>query len=88
MGYYTTYTLQIHKDPDNQLKDIMDKFGDIITPDLLEGYEDKWYDCEEDMTKISKEYPKVLFEIQGIGEETFDIWSCYFCNGKSHYRKI
>lgn len=88
MGYYTTYTLQIHKDPDNQFKDIMDKFGGIITPDLLDGYEDKWYDWEEDMIKISKSYPKVLFEIQGVGEETFDVWSCYFCNGKSHYREI
>jgi len=44
--------------------------------------ETKWYEHEADMKKISKEYPDVIFELSGEGEESGDVWKKYFVNGK------
>lgn len=42
----------------------------------------KWYEHEEDMKKVSKEYPETIFVLEGDGEESGDIWKKYFMNGK------
>jgi hypothetical protein len=44
--------------------------------------ETKWYEHEEHMRKISLQYPDVIFELRGEGEESGDIWVKYFVNGK------
>ena len=41
-----------------------------------------WYDHDNDMKALSKEFPDVLFTLHGIGEEAGDIWVKYFRNGK------
>jgi hypothetical protein len=42
----------------------------------------KWYEHADDMIKISKKYPDVLFILSGEGEESGDIWKEYFYKGK------
>jgi hypothetical protein len=42
----------------------------------------KWYNHEEDMITLSKEYPNILFVLEGIGEEFPDAWRKWFHNGQ------
>lgn len=48
----------------------------------FEGEPIKWYNIEEDCTKVSKMNPNVLFYVDGEGEEAGDIWRCFFFNGQ------
>jgi hypothetical protein len=42
----------------------------------------KWYEHEEDVRKLSAEYPDVVFVLDGEGEEAGDVWRKFFLNGK------
>ena len=42
----------------------------------------KWYSCENDMRRISSQYPNYVFKVSGEGEEAGDLWVRYFSNGK------
>jgi hypothetical protein len=44
--------------------------------------EGKWYDHEEDMEKISSQFPGILFVLKGEGDESDDLWKNYFLNGQ------
>jgi hypothetical protein len=46
------------------------------------GQECKWYSHQEDMKKLSKKFKDALFELEGKGEESGDIWKEYYKNGK------
>jgi hypothetical protein len=90
MGYYTNYSLEV-RDAD---KDVIDAVEHIILEDdqdtwyaLQEGLdtfgeECKWYDHDEDMKKLSIQFPKALFVLTGDGEESGDQWITYYRNGK------
>jgi len=41
-----------------------------------------WYDHQDEMKKVSNNYPDLVFILHGEGEEQGDIWTAYFCNGK------
>lgn len=41
----------------------------------------KWYYHQEDMIELSRHFPDVVFELEGIGEETGDMWKEYYKNG-------
>lgn len=43
----------------------------------------KWYDHDENLIEFSKQYPLVVFELKGDGEESGDMWIKYYKNGKS-----
>lgn len=92
MGYYTWYTLDILEDPDNQEDQFWEELDNLIgfAEDFKKynSSEAKWYYWERDMIEISKKFPNMLFLLSGEGEEPLDVWNCYFCNGKSHYREI
>ena len=88
MGYYTYYTIDIVKDPENQLEEFKAEFNEIIQEDWYEGFEAKWYDWENDMINMSKKFPKMMFSLDGNGEEALDIWCAHFCNGQCNYREI
>jgi hypothetical protein len=85
MGYYTRFNLSVDDinndiltkiiEEDEDLIDIFDQDGDSFD-------EYKWYKHEEDIAKISKKYPDVVFTLKGEGEEAGDIWVKYFKNGK------
>jgi hypothetical protein len=87
MGYNTKYTLTL--DQPERVKEINEHIEALklfefeLYPDRDNWYgESKWYDHEEDMRKISRIFPDVVFALQGVGEEYPDIWVKYFQNGK------
>jgi hypothetical protein len=47
----------------------------------------KWYSCVEDVLKLSKEHPDILFLLEGEGEEAGDIWKFYAKNGRSCFQE-
>ena len=56
----------------------MGDYGYAIEADA----EAKWYECEDDMYKLSKRWPGVLFDLRGDGEESEDLWEHYWLNGE------
>lgn len=41
----------------------------------------KWYYHEKDMIEISKQFPDMVFQLRGQGEDHDDLWEKYFQNG-------
>jgi len=58
--------------------------NDVVNFLTFDPFDDqcKWYEHTEDMCRLSKEYPNVLFTLTGNGEESEDMWVEYFMNGK------
>jgi len=90
MGYLTFHELSVFTD-DTLTKTINnDKYDEIV--ELLgkvTDYEDmlfedtiKWYEHDEDMIRLSKQYPDYVFQLDGDGEESDDFWRTYYKNGK------
>ena len=97
MGYYTKYTLFVKHDDLDMQAEVLDAIQEeLLYPfQCTDGIEDpdggwglsageacKWYEHHEDMVKLSKRYPTILFTLEGEGEESGDIWIKYFKNGK------
>ena len=82
MGYYTRYEINFKEGEEF----IDDKFSDYFkeVTDYYFNMDEscKWYDWDKDMLKISKKYPRVLFEVKGEGEEPGDIWGAYIKDGE------
>ncbi len=93
MGYQTVYSLNIC---DKNRKEILsDSLIDSVTSaiDALEIFENgdvkngftgyaRWYEHEEELGRISAEFPDLLFCLHGEGDEATDIWDKYFKGGK------
>lgn len=88
MGYYTDFELT-YSGPMNEdaLIEALNTTG-YRWDHSLSLYGMKWYDCNEDMKKISELFPYTLFQLDGKGEESGDIWRTFFKNGKSHDAKV
>lgn len=94
MGYYTRFDLEIKPEQTEAheleiIKAIMAKICDCspeaIADDEAEYCFDdslKWYDHDEDMIEISKQFPDVLFILKGEGEDHDDMWRNYYHNGE------
>jgi len=41
-----------------------------------------WYNYQDDLKEFSKNFPTMIFKLNGEGEENGDIWEAYFKNGK------
>lgn len=84
MGYYTDYTITTDSNT-QELESEMKKFGFLDEYDEGSwGGDAKWYDWSDDMTKLSKKFPDVLFTIEGRGEDPTDIWGYYYKDRKSY----
>lgn len=84
MGYYTRYSLKIPRN-DSLIDAVRNKYVDAgmaISPGGGTRDAVKWYNHEKDISEFSKEYPILIFQLDGIGEEDGDIWRKYFKNGK------
>lgn len=84
MDYYTQYTLSTPNDcaPDTDAIESTIKGISGYPIKFGGGGERTWYGHQNDMLKLSKIYPDVLFKLEGVGEEFEDIWVKYFKNGK------
>ncbi len=91
MGYYTQHTLVSITDTITQteisdISDIKDKIGlhsEYGELDFVFEEQCKWYNFEEDMKSFSLQYPTFLFKILTEGEESGDMFTHYFLNGKT-----
>jgi hypothetical protein len=101
MGYVTIYTLEFEELPPNfdleELEFFMfkkQKGCDFMYPFTFEDEyfdgdgECKWYNHDEDMAVLSKEFPTIVFKLSGDGEEADDIWTKYYKNGKKQEANI
>lgn len=99
MGYYTYYSLEVHGIKNvkehKALQEIISKDCYAFRTDDCDDYdceayfpasdEVKWYEHEENMIKISKQFPNMTFCLEGVGEDREDMWRKYFHNGDVEY---
>lgn len=52
-----------------------------ITAEFYENCAVKWRYHEKDMIEISKQFPDMVFQLRGQGEDHDDLWQKYFQNG-------
>ena len=60
--------------------------GNLAGGNSMKMWDANWYDCEEDMIAISKEFPDVRFEVYCEGSCFDDIWNAGFCCGRTDCR--
>lgn len=90
MGYYTRHTLTIIDNDDinihTKVQDYINENEDLeyaLGDDFGESSDScKWYEHENDMRKISKAFPDILFLLEGEGEDSGDMWKEYYLDGK------
>lgn len=94
MGYYTRYTLEFERGTDSvrsavaehlKVDGSMPGYGKLVGIAYRQSEQIKWYNHEDDMKKLSTEFPTVLFILKGEGEESGDLWIKYFLGGKMQY---
>ena len=99
MGYYTYHTLKVRNVLPNEEEALVEAMKELdIIPyalsDVPYHYDAncvacsgddavKWYEHEEDMLELSKMFPLMIFKLHGEGEESGDLWNCYYRNGES-----
>ena len=101
MGYETSYYVSVSSSVDDltELCEFPAEPPDLLNllNENLERVDErdargwcKWYDCDEELTEVSKLYPNLLIIVEGVGEEYGDIWRLYVHNGKCvrHYAEI
>jgi len=84
MSYLTTYTLTC--DTNAMIEELRqeNEAASIAFNELGEPFEKiGWFTWREDLQEFSKKHPDDLFILEGDGEDTSDLWKCYFKNGKS-----
>lgn len=84
MGYLTDFNLTIVGgcvDKDDLAKTLTDITNYSWSSDL-ELHGAKWYDFHRNMINISEKYPDIVFCLDGVGEESGDIWRAYYQDGK------
>jgi len=96
MGYYTNYHLDIQGidggvaelESVEQLEDTLSEISGYTIKIGEPTDEIKWYDHEEDVTRLSKAYPDLVFKLTGRGEGDgmyyLDYWCKFFRNGESY----
>ena len=91
MGYYTQHTLRVIGVSEQRALEIIgllreqnDSARYAIRADGTTEEEQKWYDCQADLSKFSEAYPGILFEMEMWGEEKGDISKMYVKDGKSY----
>ena len=99
MGYYSDFKLEIEGDESEiskikeSMKSVVDNndcksdlgFYEAATA-YIEGDDKdstKWYDYQEDLKRISEDYPTLLFKLYREGEECRDLEHSYNKNGMS-----
>ena len=89
MGYYTKFDIKITGiDNANQAVQIAKEYDlqdykiSNYETSLTAFYDGKWYDWVKDSVALTQNYPRILIEIHGEGEESEDIWKARIRNGE------
>lgn len=94
MGYMTFYTLVVgngeHEISDGRHEEILAwlECDENFRTELEDFHESgingytKWYEHDQDMLRLSRTFPEVLFVLSGEGEEPGDLWKCYYLGGR------
>ena len=53
-----------------------------LLPEDFNIYEKKWYNYQEDLLRLSKQFPYLKIEVERSGEEMSDIEKTWFYNGQ------
>ena len=80
MGYYTRYDFSNNS---GHVIEEIEKVSGYGKSDDGVYYDVKWYDWHQHMLQVSKEFPKELILVEGMGEEQGDVWKAFFKSGKS-----
>lgn len=88
MGYYTDYEVTVSN------LDNVNQGVKIVTMLDIHYYDfsndgvnlsftcnGKWYDWKEDCIRVSLQYPKILIELHGVGEDRDDRWKARIRHG-------
>lgn len=85
MGYYTQYKLSIKVGNTDLISEFVSE-NENADHALYENGETrqecKWYDHEQELKSFSANHPETIFQLNGEGEESGDIWIKYFKNGR------
>jgi hypothetical protein len=93
MGYYSYFEITVPARFD--VDDIMEKleviseykFIKTCSNEKIKGFATeescKWYNHEDNMIELSEIFQNVLFQVDGDGEGSDDLWRTYYMNGKS-----
>lgn len=92
MGYYTKYKLSIEEgmvttrikcEACNGKGEIISKIVDLLSERFeIDDESTKWYEHEDVMIEVSKQYPDTVFKLYGEGEERDDVWEKFFKYGR------
>lgn len=92
MGYYSYYELEVEgpKEQLEKLTKLLNNEGDWHFPyyevhrAYFEEHRDstKWYEYQDDLKRLSLEFPNLLFTLKRSGEETGDLEMSYYKGGK------
>lgn len=103
MGYYTDFDLKIISDKKffnveckhcnatgivqmSPYEAVTSKYEYLRAENLDDSQ--KWYEYNENMIEVSEEFPDILFQLNGAGEEPGDIWVKYYKNGRSQEARL
>lgn len=91
MGYYTDFTVRIVEGAGDigavaRAINLTSSYHVEVYDNTARIFEAKWYDCPTDMLAVSKEFPDLLLEVEGSGEQYPDIWAQRFRNGEATER--
>lgn len=92
MGYCTTFNLwAMDAREDNKVVDEFDIEPVIQRIEEISGYRfsgqttyGKWYDHQDGVLQLSREFPFYILVLEGQGEELGDYWRDYYLNGKMY----
>lgn len=99
MGYYTSFDITVSGFKEEEHKEYFefklykeDEFWSSNWVDQGKSFTKyldsaKWYSWQKDLEDFSKEFPKLLFEVEGWGEESGDIWRARVKDGKTEVVK-
>lgn len=100
MGYYTYFSLSLIGDKEDidevtQAALSLDSDDDSLCynegiKELVTtgGIDAKWYSFENDFIPFARKFPKVLFIVDGSGEETDDIWQWRIKGELDEYHQV
>lgn len=91
MGYNTYYQIEFDSEEHDAFTEALERteYGDWL--DYYNGQwsgEFKWYDHQDDLIGLSKEFPSTLITVTGSGEDSGDYWRKYFFNGKVQVEQV